>query len=226
MGEKVKHVAEIAWAAGVPNTIKEVKFVGDNWQLPVGTKLYTEVQPAQKETSNKYCCHLCFEKSGALFLDRMILCPDCGNKRCPKASNHELSCTSSNEAGQEGSVYRLPVKEAQLAVVQLDQIEQYRLQMAAIGTASFGYWKEGDSIKPEYDTVVLRDVAALHKKYEEKSAVVQQLVKALKLCNQAINETTSEMTVGERFTNAGQCLLDALPVVKAALEAVKKDGYE
>ena len=36
----------------------------------------------------------------------MILCPICGNKRCPKASNHELECTGSNEPGQEGSVYR------------------------------------------------------------------------------------------------------------------------
>ena len=35
----------------------------------------------------------------------MILCPVCGNKRCPKASDHELECTGSNERGQEGSVY-------------------------------------------------------------------------------------------------------------------------
>ena len=35
----------------------------------------------------------------------MILCPDCGNKRCPHASDHELSCTGSNEPGQPGSVY-------------------------------------------------------------------------------------------------------------------------
>jgi hypothetical protein len=48
----------------------------------------------------------------------------------------------------------------------LDDIEQYRLQMAAIGTASFGYWKEGDSIHPDYDTVPLRDVARLYAKYE------------------------------------------------------------
>ena len=36
---------------------------------------------------------------------QMILCPDCGNKRCPKASNHRLECTDSNEPNQEGSVY-------------------------------------------------------------------------------------------------------------------------
>ena len=36
----------------------------------------------------------------------MIVCPTCGNKRCPKASDHSLACTNSNEPGQDGSVYR------------------------------------------------------------------------------------------------------------------------
>ena len=35
----------------------------------------------------------------------MILCPDCGNKRCPKANHHDNTCTGSNEPGQEGSAY-------------------------------------------------------------------------------------------------------------------------
>lgn len=35
----------------------------------------------------------------------MILCPVCGNKRCPKASDHGLACTGSNEPDQIGSVY-------------------------------------------------------------------------------------------------------------------------
>jgi hypothetical protein len=34
-----------------------------------------------------------------------IVCPDCGNKRCPKATDHNLACTSSNEPGQLGSRY-------------------------------------------------------------------------------------------------------------------------
>ena len=41
----------------------------------------------------------------ALSATKMILCPDCGNKRCPKASDHRLNCTRSNEQGQDGSVY-------------------------------------------------------------------------------------------------------------------------
>lgn len=37
--------------------------------------------------------------------DRMILCPTCGNKRCPRATDHRLACTHSNEPGQPGSRY-------------------------------------------------------------------------------------------------------------------------
>lgn len=34
---------------------------------------------------------------------RFIVCPDCGNKRCPKATDHRNACTNSNEVGQKGS---------------------------------------------------------------------------------------------------------------------------
>ncbi|WP_315125185.1 hypothetical protein [Comamonas antarctica] len=34
---------------------------------------------------------------------RFVVCPDCGNKRCPRAHNHELACTNSNAPGQTGS---------------------------------------------------------------------------------------------------------------------------
>lgn len=36
---------------------------------------------------------------------RFIVCPDCGYKRCPKASDHNNLCTGSNEPGQAGSDY-------------------------------------------------------------------------------------------------------------------------
>lgn len=35
----------------------------------------------------------------------MVVCPDCGNKRCPKATDLALGCTNSNEPGQAGSRY-------------------------------------------------------------------------------------------------------------------------
>ena len=54
-------------------------------------------------------CHTCNRNvyvNGLPFaLTRMILCPDCGNKRCPKATDHTLECTNSNDPGQKGSTW-------------------------------------------------------------------------------------------------------------------------
>ena len=33
---------------------------------------------------------------------KFIVCPDCGNKRCPKAQHHDRACTRSNATGQPG----------------------------------------------------------------------------------------------------------------------------
>ena len=56
----------------------------------------------------------------------------------------------------------------------LEEIEQYRMQMAGISTAALGYWKEGDSIHPDYDTPALRDVAKLYADYAKLHAHMQQ----------------------------------------------------
>ena len=45
------------------------------------------------------------ENGWSMLATRMILCPLCGNKRCPHATDHMLACTNSNEAGQFGSYY-------------------------------------------------------------------------------------------------------------------------
>lgn len=61
-------------------------------------------------------CHRCIKEKNLtapgpfgglmpLSNSKMILCPECGNKRCPKASDHRLDCTQSNEPNQPGSVY-------------------------------------------------------------------------------------------------------------------------
>lgn len=51
------------------------------------------------------CRHCHLERSGDVVVAHMVLCPDCGNKRCPKANNHLNGCTSSNDTGQPGSAY-------------------------------------------------------------------------------------------------------------------------
>ena len=38
-------------------------------------------------------------------LVRYFLCETCGNKRCPRAADHRLACTGSNDPGQLGSLY-------------------------------------------------------------------------------------------------------------------------
>lgn len=57
-----------------------------------------------------YDCIRCFQAvqdahPNALIMRRFIACPNCGNKRCPKATDHNLGCTGSNEPGQFGSDY-------------------------------------------------------------------------------------------------------------------------
>ena len=57
-------------------------------------------------------CHACLvgviENHMPVTSQRMIVCSDCGNKRCPKASNHRHQCTGSNEPNQRGSIYTTP----------------------------------------------------------------------------------------------------------------------
>lgn len=43
---------------------------------------------------------------------RFVVCPTCGNKRCPRANNHAMACTGSNEPGQAGIAWA-HVKPAQ-----------------------------------------------------------------------------------------------------------------
>lgn len=52
--------------------------------------------------TDAYCCERCFGASGIGLRNRMIACPRCGNKRCPKAIDHDYQCTGSNEPGQVG----------------------------------------------------------------------------------------------------------------------------
>lgn len=63
------------------------------------------------ETSTKCWCHTC--RPVKISDMRFVVCPDCGNKRCPHANDHRNACTGSNEPGQEGSGYpAAPQQEA------------------------------------------------------------------------------------------------------------------
>ena len=50
-----------------------------------------------------------------------VVCSSCGNKRCPKATDHRLECTGSNDPGQPGSRFEFqgapkPLTTGDLAV--------------------------------------------------------------------------------------------------------------
>lgn len=69
------------------------------------------VDTADIESGGAPACHACVRaadiRRNGLRLDfaMLIVCPDCGNKRCPKASDHLNTCTGSNEPNQAGSVF-------------------------------------------------------------------------------------------------------------------------
>ena len=106
----------VAWMElyyGEPNNLSwtdaELKDSGEVYKT---VPLYTHPVKEEDGCGN---CHACLvgvtENGYPVTFQRMILCPDCGNKRCPKASNHKHQCTNSNEPNQRGSIYNHPVKE-------------------------------------------------------------------------------------------------------------------
>lgn len=52
---------------------------------------------------DKYDCEQCRSDAKAIAA-YMILCPNCGNKRCPQAQDHRMKCTRSNNVGQIGEL--------------------------------------------------------------------------------------------------------------------------
>nr|WP_319823327.1 hypothetical protein [Klebsiella pneumoniae] len=72
------------------NSIQSVDTVADRW-IPVS------------EQKPDCWCRTC--RPVTLNDMRFVVCPDCGNKRCPRANDHRNACTRSNEPGQEGSAY-------------------------------------------------------------------------------------------------------------------------
>ena len=95
-----------------PKSVDHMTF-SDNWDAIFGKE--------KKHTVVEGCgCRKCLEESdkittvtvaGALVTIPsgpgigMIVCPKCGNKRCPRATDHRYECTGSNDPGQEGSIY-------------------------------------------------------------------------------------------------------------------------
>lgn len=79
--------------------VEQSKYGGPELQALILAELTAPVARKQQGCG----CHAC---RPITFGDmRMVLCPTCGNKRCPHANNHQNDCTGSNQPGQAGSAY-------------------------------------------------------------------------------------------------------------------------
>lgn len=91
------------------NTLAKLKFLDlkarDDLKYKSDQK-QTEPDKAHRDFFGKvrhYDCGQCCRDAGDI-PRTMILCPTCGNKRCPKASNHLFKCSHSNAVGQVGEL--------------------------------------------------------------------------------------------------------------------------
>jgi hypothetical protein len=86
-------------------------------RLRLRKKLYARLNEKAEESliNKELCfCRACIKvrDEGKDIFDkeehrRMILCVNCGCKRCPHANDHNNACTGSNESGQIGSANEL-----------------------------------------------------------------------------------------------------------------------
>ena len=90
--------------AGLKDVEKQVReLIAENKALKEALREHAmrEVQRLGQEIEQECWCTTCRPITMADM--RFVVCPDCGNKRCPKANDHRNACTNSNEVGQEGS---------------------------------------------------------------------------------------------------------------------------
>ncbi len=89
-------------ACGFGNSGLATAWAGKNGSVRhVPHRAMPELVPAIPAQSGSTCwCATCRPITMADM--RMVLCPACGNKRCPRAADHRHACTNSNEPGQIG----------------------------------------------------------------------------------------------------------------------------
>lgn len=84
------------------NVLDKVKFLSPGAKQRL-SKADTPAEPLRRaffpESDKQHDCVQCYKDASEL-QRRMVLCPTCGNKRCPKALNHRYQCTRSNAVDQ------------------------------------------------------------------------------------------------------------------------------
>jgi len=92
-----------------PYLSRDVEFMGIRGSV-TGLKMESSCMTPLDNTLKTCWCYQCLDdpSMGPLnpAVQRMIVCPECGNKRCPRATSHDNACSGSNEPGQDGSRYK------------------------------------------------------------------------------------------------------------------------
>jgi hypothetical protein len=99
-------VRGLDYAAIEPHISRDVEFVGIRGTITEHKATSSCATPTENTLKTCWCFRCLDEPSMGPFnsaMRRMILCPQCGNKRCPRATSHDNACSGSNEPGQDGS---------------------------------------------------------------------------------------------------------------------------
>jgi hypothetical protein len=113
------HSGRMHWQSDRPSTTNPV------WPI------YATPSPGKAEAERCWC-RTC--RPITMRDMRMVLCPTCGNKRCPHANDHRNTCTGSNEMGQPGSAY--PGARFAPALTQPDESDHLLVLLAEIRAAA------------------------------------------------------------------------------------------
>lgn len=70
-----------------------------------GMAIDAEKIQSERDSLNHHDCWCLTCRPVTITDMRFVVCPECGNKRCPRANDHSNACSGSNEPGQEGGAY-------------------------------------------------------------------------------------------------------------------------
>ena len=100
-----------AFADGLPPGLSTARIARKSWNDCRAAMLQAGNSPVTPDCSCRTCRPVTFTDS------RFVVCPECGNKRCPHANDHRNACTGSNELGQKGGAYpAAPQQEVKSAI--------------------------------------------------------------------------------------------------------------
>lgn len=84
----------------------QMERLGAEFEEVLSNMTYDEMKPV---TPEKCWCRTC--RPVTVTDMRFVVCPECGNKRCPRANDCRNACSGSNDPGQAGSAYPAPQQE-------------------------------------------------------------------------------------------------------------------